>query len=77
MGFGNTYPAGGNPAKVEDMREETIVIEKERLTEAKALIDLARYVLRVDGSLEDGTTLQEDEQLGLGYLLENVKALLE
>ncbi|GHU15413.1 hypothetical protein FACS1894163_02040 [Spirochaetia bacterium] len=55
---------------------ETRLIEVERVAEAQALLELARYVVRSARSGDDGLTLSGEELLGLEYLLENVQAVI-
>jgi hypothetical protein len=55
---------------------ETVIIERERITEALALLDLARYVLKAGQSGEDELTLGADELQGLDCLIESAKALI-
>jgi hypothetical protein len=55
---------------------ETMVIEVDRIDEAAALLDVARYVMKASRLGDDDLTLQDEELQGLDYLLAYVQAVL-
>ncbi|GHT70215.1 hypothetical protein FACS1894110_21310 [Spirochaetia bacterium] len=57
-------------------KAETEVIEAYRLNESAALLNLARYVLRVSQSEDQALILHDDELHGLEILLAEVQVNL-
>ncbi|GHT86366.1 hypothetical protein FACS1894137_11840 [Spirochaetia bacterium] len=55
---------------------ETRLIEVERVTEAQALLEVARYMVKAARLGGDDLTLNGEDLLGLEYLLENVQAVI-
>ncbi|GHV64350.1 hypothetical protein AGMMS49587_16540 [Spirochaetia bacterium] len=51
---------------------ETRIVEVYRIEEAHALVDLARYIVKVSRD----HPLDDDEADGMDYLLENIKAII-
>jgi hypothetical protein len=55
---------------------ETMVIEVDRIDEAAALLDVARFVMKASRLGDDDLTLQDEELQGLDYLLADIQAIL-